>query len=1097
MSKSCIRWQGCKIAKSAEHHSEEKRKSYDYVRQDLISNNEHFCPVADLGKYFEDKIVEYTDTIGQRPKLEEQTFIKKGKSVKREGWTPLREAVILIKEDTTMDDMIRLSEALFENFKMRTLQIHIDRDEGHWSRPENEDGTLSDKEVWIPNLHAHLVYDNTYPQGTTGEITGKNKNGEISSMIKDLSCRSIKLTDVQLKQMQTIVAQVLVMERGTHSDKKNLDAITYKNKVEEEKAVALGKKVKELSVKDTDLTADIQQKENKIIELEDTISKKDDELIKKNTQIDELNDSLNEVKKQNAEVKKGLKENALEIIDSGILDIKEEGKSEEMRGLIESDPQNEKLIQNVKTVADGVKDAAQAAIEKIEDMSAKESEIKLNIKDMAIDILESNILDVNGDGISKNIKSLFENDSENNHVIENFGIVADGLQETVETLNNVITESQEIVDGLETKVKDLSAKENEINGEIKTQTLEIIDSGILDIKEEGRSKEIRTLIENDPNNDNLTQNFKVVVDGVKESAQTAKELSETNTQIKQDLIKQVVDIMNSGILNHAGANTTNEVRTRILNDPKQENIADTAMFAISKALEAGKTIEEKNSRIKSDNVTLTEERDKHIATSLQIAGTTKADILKNEIIQAIDKTLENKSVIDHNLTRSFAKLLGDLDLKPTETIATHIVETIDQRTEEGFQRLRSRLDMDNSATKEEICITVKEKAMSFDDIHLYTPNNKIIGNYVPDATFRILSNELKIQLDSLVEKATSDPTIEKNLENVATFLKVDVVQAVTEALENKTKDLDDKVEKIDSFNEGMASIYEEIETTSSELSKNESDLETVKEQLKAYQDEKSFLDSIKDIKKKTDSAIIPSTPSLVYPENPFKEGRIESIRKKGSLFEKEDYYVIPVAQKEEYDRILKLCKNENKTTVDNHTKGAVESYKTKVYADINQIKMGIDSNIKQVENIDPLKNEITKERESKNFYKMLASVYRKHPEIAEKMTDEKENELFSKGKTIVRTIVEPFILLYNKLSPNILCEKAKNFAKIIFGEKPEKAKDIELKKKMEETGEAPVNYKYDRERNSFVFEFHKDIVEQKIQDFSEKQGVRRGKGRGI
>lgn len=1093
MAKSCIRWQACNIAKSADHHSEEKRLSYDYVRHDLIPYNEHFCPVKDLNQYFQNKIVEYTETIGQKPKLEEQTFIKNGKTVVREGWTPIREAVFIMKSDTTMADMKRLSNALLDNYQMRTLQIHIDRDEGHWSRKINKDGTLSEKE-WVPNLHAHLVFDNTYPQGTMGEIVGKNKKGEMSAMTKDLSCRSIKFTQSQLEDIQTLVANVLGMERGVHSNKEHLDAITFKNKAEEEKAVALGDIQKNLST-------DIQNKEKQINELEETISKKDDELIKKNTQIDELNDSLNEIKKQNVEVKEGLKEHALEIIDSGILDIKEKGRSEEMRELIESDPQNEQLSQNVKTVVDGVKDAAQAAIEKIEDLSAKETEIKLNIKSEAIDILESNILDVNGEGISENIKSRFENDSQNEHVIENFNLVAVGLQETVETLNNVITESQEIVDGLESKVKDLSAKENEINGNIRKQTLEILDSGILDIKEEGRSNEIRTLIEEDPQNKNLNQNFKSVVDGVKDAAQTAKELSDTNAQIKGDLRKQVLDIMNSGILTHVGTNTTNEVRTRILNDPNGEKIADTAMFAIGKALEAGKNIEEMNSKIISETVALTDERDRQISSSLMIAGTSKADVMKNEIILAIDNTLENKSAIDHNFTRSFAKLLVELDIRPSEVIANYISDSINQRNEEGLQRLRTRFQLDNSTTKEEICTAINEKAKFFDIVVRYSSENKIIDNYVPHATFKLLSNELKNQLDTLVEKAKDDPQIDKKLEDVATFLKVDMVQAVTDTLESKTKDLDKKVEKIDHFNEGMESIYEEIETTNTNLGNKKNELETVKKQLDAYQEEKTFLDSIKNVKEKINSSTIPSAPALVYPKNPFEDCRIETVRKKGSLFEKEDCFIIPVAQKEAFDRILKLCNEDNKKTVARHTNGVVDKLKTDVFADINQLKQNIDMDVRQAVEIEPLKKDIERERESKLFYKKLATVYRTNPEVAKCMTEEKENELFTKGKTIARTLAEPFILLYHKLSPKIICEKAKRFADFIFGEKPENAKHIELKKKMEETGDAPVNYKYDEKIKSFVFEFHKDIVEKKAQDFSEKheekQGLRRGKGRGI
>lgn len=831
---------------------------------------------------------------------------------------------------------------------------------------------------------------------------------------------------------------------------------------------------------------------NKIEEIDKTISKKDDELIKKNTELDE-------VKKQNSEITEGLKEHALEIIDSGILDIKEEGKSKEIRELIEADSQNENLSQNVKTVVDGVKDAAQAAKEKIEDLSAKETEIKLNIKSEAIDILESNILDVNGDGISENIKSRFVNDSQNEHVIENFNLVAVGLQETVQTLNNVITESQGIVDGLENKVKDLSAKENSIKEDIKKNTLEIIDSGILDIKEDGKSKEMRAIIEDDPHNDNITQNFKTVVDGVKDAAQAAKELSATNTQLNDNLKKQILDIMNSGILVHAGENTMNEVRTRVLNDPKGENIADTAMFTISKAIEAGKNIEEINSKIKSETVTLTDERDKQINSSLMIAGTSKADVMKNGILLAIDKTLANKDAITHTLTRPFATLLAELDFRPSEIIANRISDTINQRNEEGLQRLRTRFQLDHSTTKEEICTTIKEKAKYFDDVERYSSENKIIDNYVPHATFNMLSDELKKRIDTLVEKAKNDPQIDKKLENVATFLKVDMIQAVTDTLENKKKDMESKLEKIDNFNEGMDSIYEKIETTSTDLETKENDLKTIENKLGAYQEEKKFLDSIKNFKEKINSPAFPSTPALEYPKNPFDDCRVERIKKQHAVnpFDREDCFIIPVAQKETFDNILRLCQKNNEATITRHTNRVVDRLKTDVFADINKLKQNIDANVKQAVEINPIKNDLEKERESTNFYKKLAAVYRTHPEVASSMTEEKENELLTKGKTIVKALAEPFILLYHKLASNIVCEKAKSIANIIFGEKPEKTKDIELKKKMEETGDAPVNFKYNKETKSFHFEFHRDIVEQKVQEISEDTKNQKTKRKGM
>ncbi len=61
-----------------------------------------------------------------------------------------REGVVLIKETTTLDDLLRFTEVVQQRFGIRPLQIFIHRDEGHYENGTNE---------WKPNLHAHIVWD--------------------------------------------------------------------------------------------------------------------------------------------------------------------------------------------------------------------------------------------------------------------------------------------------------------------------------------------------------------------------------------------------------------------------------------------------------------------------------------------------------------------------------------------------------------------------------------------------------------------------------------------------------------------------------------------------------------------------------------------------------------------------------------------------------------------------------------------------------------------------------------------------------------------------------------------------------------------------
>ena len=118
---------------------------------------------------------------------------------------PLREGVVVIDNNTTMEQFKQLATAMEEKFGIKTIQIHIHRDEGH-----------KGSEEWKPNLHAHMAFDWTQPNG-----------------------KSLSLNKSQMSQLQTLVADVLGMERGVSSDVKHLNAIQYKNKMEGERNIVL------------------------------------------------------------------------------------------------------------------------------------------------------------------------------------------------------------------------------------------------------------------------------------------------------------------------------------------------------------------------------------------------------------------------------------------------------------------------------------------------------------------------------------------------------------------------------------------------------------------------------------------------------------------------------------------------------------------------------------------------------------------------------------------------------------------------------------------------------------------------------------------
>lgn len=116
---------------------------------------------------------------------------------------PVREAVVVIKENTTMQDLHNLSKRLEEELKIRVFQIAIHKDEGHYDKDTNE---------WKPNYHAHLVAD--WQDLETG--------------------KTLKHQSFHYSKMQDITAECLGMERGISGSKARLEAIQFKIKKEEE-----------------------------------------------------------------------------------------------------------------------------------------------------------------------------------------------------------------------------------------------------------------------------------------------------------------------------------------------------------------------------------------------------------------------------------------------------------------------------------------------------------------------------------------------------------------------------------------------------------------------------------------------------------------------------------------------------------------------------------------------------------------------------------------------------------------------------------------------------------------------------------------------
>ena len=193
-----------------------------YIRTDLTHNNEcYIAPCMEgrtlpqhydflkalvkkmTGRAMQEKDVEYKD--------------KNGKIRVRKGSSPIREGVVNIKPDTTMDDLLHYVNRVHEKWGITAIQIHMHRDEGHYENPE-------DKSTWQSNLHAHIIWD------WIDHSTGK----------------SFKLNAEDMSQIQDMVADALEMERGKRKAETGVDHLErneYILKVQEEKKEKLQEEI--------------------------------------------------------------------------------------------------------------------------------------------------------------------------------------------------------------------------------------------------------------------------------------------------------------------------------------------------------------------------------------------------------------------------------------------------------------------------------------------------------------------------------------------------------------------------------------------------------------------------------------------------------------------------------------------------------------------------------------------------------------------------------------------------------------------------------------------------------------------------------------
>ncbi|MBP7357066.1 MAG: hypothetical protein KA871_03025 [Cloacibacterium sp.] len=259
-----------KVAKSDSEIHNFRKKSFDYIRKDLTHKNEY---------WMEQKIAD------RLLKIESYCKEKSGRKLQKNAM-PIREAVVVIKENTTMQDLHNLSKRLEEELKIRIFQIAIHKDEGHYDKDTKE---------WKPNYHAHLVAD--WQDLDTG--------------------KTLKHQSFHYSKMQDLAAECLEMERGVSGSLARLEAVEFKIKKREEDLKILeeryrqmqqemeSKNSEEFIVKESDFLGFQKIKTDKTIEnYEKAFKTNNIQLLKNKTELESKEKHIAELKTKIESLKK-------------------------------------------------------------------------------------------------------------------------------------------------------------------------------------------------------------------------------------------------------------------------------------------------------------------------------------------------------------------------------------------------------------------------------------------------------------------------------------------------------------------------------------------------------------------------------------------------------------------------------------------------------------------------------------------------------------------------------------------------------------------------------------------------------------------------
>ena len=285
--KASVHVKPCNIAQSELHNRRDPEyiKKLNpkilYVRLELTKHNATYVAPGmegvSLQQHLESIRVMVKQKTGRAMQEKDVKYTGKGgKILTRQGASPIRECVVVTEKDTKLKDVLRFTKEVEKKWGIKALQVHLHRDEGHYEVP-------GDEKTWVPNYHAHIIWD--WMDHSTG--------------------KSIKLNAADMSEMQDMVAEALDMERGQKKSKTGLEHLERndfilqkqekeKKRLEEEKRKAQSEKAKaenkanEAKEEAKKAKEEKDEAEKKAQEAKTALTSAESKITEKQTEIDNL-----------------------------------------------------------------------------------------------------------------------------------------------------------------------------------------------------------------------------------------------------------------------------------------------------------------------------------------------------------------------------------------------------------------------------------------------------------------------------------------------------------------------------------------------------------------------------------------------------------------------------------------------------------------------------------------------------------------------------------------------------------------------------------------------------------------------------------------